>query len=415
MVFWILTGALALALVALLVVSLLRGTRETGPAESFDLQVYRDQLKEIDRDTARGVIAQDEAERLRVEISRRLLAADAKAQAATSAETQPRSTGLAIAALMAVCVLGGSFGLYTQLGAPNLPDLPLETRIANAAEARDNRPGQAEVEARLPVSVSPDAPVEYVELVTKLREAVVERPDDLQGHILLTRSEAALGNYAAAWKAQEKVIALRGDQAHAKDYTDLADMMILSANGYVSPEAQDALEMALSLDGQNGVARYYGGLMMAQTGRPDVAFRMWDSLLRDSPPDAPWVPPIRDQIEDMAYLAGQSRYQLPDLPTSPAPASPQAPGPSGDDVAAAAELTPEERMQMIQGMVSQLSERLAEEGGSAEEWARLINALGVLGETERAAAIWGEAQSVFAQNAESIALINAAAQRAGLK
>jgi cytochrome c-type biogenesis protein CcmH len=246
-------------------------------------------------------------------------------------------------------------------------------------------------------------------LVTKLRQAVEDRPDDLQGHVLLTRSEAALGNYAAAWKAQQRVIALRGDAASARDFTDLADMMVLSANGYVSPEAQGALEIALGKDPQNGVARYYGGLMMAQTGRPDVAFRMWDALLRESPADAPWVAPIRDQMEDMAYLAGQSRYQLPEL------AAADAPGPSQDDIEAAAALKPEERMEMIQGMVAQLSDRLATDGGSAEEWARLITALGVLGDDERATAIWTEAQSVFANDASAMALLDAAAAQAGLK
>ena len=52
--FWVLTGVLSLAVTALLAMALLRGRRQTGPAAAYDLQVYRDQLKEIDRDAARG-------------------------------------------------------------------------------------------------------------------------------------------------------------------------------------------------------------------------------------------------------------------------------------------------------------------------------------------------------------------------
>ena len=48
--FWIIAGAAALVVTTLLVLALMRGRRETGPAEAYDLKVYRDQLSEIDRD-----------------------------------------------------------------------------------------------------------------------------------------------------------------------------------------------------------------------------------------------------------------------------------------------------------------------------------------------------------------------------
>lgn len=72
-----------------------------------------------------------------------------------------------------------------------------------------------------------------------------------------------------------------------------------------------------------------------------------------------------------------------------------------------------DRQAMIEGMVEQLNDRLAREGGSAEEWARLIASLGVLGQTERARAIYGEAQGRFAGRAEDLAALKAAAEQAG--
>ncbi len=62
----------------------------------------------------------------------------------------------------------------------------------------------------------------------------------------------------------------------------------------------------------------------------------------------------------------------------------------------------------------QTAARLADEGGPAEDWARLINALGVLGETDRAVAIYAEAQTAFAADAADLALIDDAAERAGI-
>jgi len=125
--------------------------------------------------------------------------------------------------------------------------------------------------------------------------------------------------------------------------------------------------------------------------------------LTESLPDAPWVGPIRDQIEAVAAEAGV-RYQLPEL----------ARGPDAGDVAAAQDMSEEDRDAMIRGMVQQLSERLASQGGPASEWARLIGALGVLGETERASAIWAEAQGVFAAEPDGLALIRQAAEQAGV-
>ncbi|WP_108258339.1 hypothetical protein [Mangrovicoccus ximenensis] len=77
-------------------------------------------------------------------------------------------------------------------------------------------------------------------------------------------------------------------------------------------------------------------------------------------------------------------------------------------------MTDGDRQAMIRGMVEGLAGRLADQGGSPEEWARLIGALGVLGETERAQDIYGEARTVFAADPEGLAKVDAAAQQAGL-
>ena len=90
------------------------------------------------------------------------------------------------------------------------------------------------------------------------------------------------------------------------------------------------------------------------------------------------------------------------------------PGPDAAAVAAAGEMSDEERQQMIRGMVEQLENRLATQGGTPEEWARLIGALATLGETDRAKAAWAEAKTKFADRPEALATLDAAAGQAGL-
>ena len=404
--FWIATALLAIGMAGLLAVALLRGQRHTGPAEAFDLQVYRDQLTEVDRDLARGVISDEDAERLRTEISRRILAADAKTRATEDAGAQSRSLGLTVAAVIGGLLIGGSYWLYAQIGAPGYGDLGLAARMEMAELARQNRPSQKEAEGQIPATDATEIQPEYAALVQRLRSAVAERPGDLQGHVLLARSEAAMGNYVAAYTAQQQVLSIKGDAATGKDYADLADMMVLAAGGYVSPEAERVLEAALTREPDNGVSLYYMGLMMAQTGRPDVAFRLWDRLLRQSPADAAWLPPILSQIEEMAFRAGVADYQVPAIAGLP--------GPSAEDVEAAGEMSAEDRQDMIRGMVARLSDRLATEGGTPEEWARLISSLGVLGDEAQAIAIWNNAQEVFADNPDALEIVREGARAAGL-
>lgn len=404
--FWVAAGGMALAVAGILAMAIAgRRAAAEEPAAAYDLRVYRDQLREVDKDLARGVIGADEAQRLRAEVSRRILDADralATAQDSTAA-AGPGTRVLAVLVMLAVG--GGAFLMYRDLGAPGYPDLPLAARIAASDELRATRPSQAEVQANVPAlppaAVAPD----FLALMDQLRATLQTRPGDLQGHQLLARNEANLGNHAAAWAAQQRVIEIQGPTAPAQDYAVLAELMVIAAGGYVSPEAEAALRAALERDPRNGLARYYWGLMLLQVGRADQAFPVWRALLEGSEQTDPWVPYVRDRIGDVAYMAG--------VDYTPPPAT-AAPGPTEADIAAAGSMSPAERMEMIRSMVDNLGAKLAAEGGTAEEWARMIRSLGVLGETDRARAIWTEAQANFAGRDADLVVILMAAQMAGV-
>lgn len=409
--FWILAALAAVFIVIALGFALLAPARrvEADTAE-FDLRVYRDQLKELDKDLARGTLAPEEAERARVEISRRLLEADKAAKTAETVNPAPKAASAMMVVLMAAVLMGGGYWAYTMNGAPGYWDMPMEKRVEAAEAARKSRPSQAEAEAEVPLWDGPPEGTdpEYVDLVAQLRTAVSRRPNDEQGLTLLASHEAALGNFRAAANATSRLITLRGDNVPAQTYAQFGEFLVMSAGGYVSPEAEVAFAKALQIDPNDALSRYYSGLMLAQTGRPDLAFPLWRQLLERSPVDAPWVPVIRSQIEELAWRAGVN-YTLP-----PAPGV-GLPGPSGEDMEAAAEMSEEDRAAMIQSMVDRLSERLATEGGTPAEWARLISVLGVQGNLEKAAAIWAEAQATFAERPAELAMIREAAVSIGLE
>ena len=405
MTFWIIIAAIA-ALVALLLGRAVLSARAGAAAPAaYDLQIYRDQLKEVARDRDRSVIGAAEAERVTTEIKRRILTADAQLRKKGEGNGQPRGLTLALALAVGLALLGGSGALYWQLGTPGYTDLPIKARLDRSDEMRANRLTQAEAAARLPATPAPEASAEFLALMDQLRKTVAARPDDLRGLLLLARNEAALGNFAAAHDVQARIIALKDGAASAQDHAFHAELLISAAGGYVSQEAEAALRAALTRDPKQPFARYYMAQYLMQVDRPDAAFRTLRQLLEDSTPDAPWLDAVRGQIEEVARRAGVD-YQLPPLQ--------DAPGPSAADIDAAQDMSPEERQQMIRGMVAGLSDRLATEGGTPDEWARLIRALGVLGDTDQARAIWGEAQQVFDGRTEALETLRAAASEAGV-
>ncbi|WP_071673260.1 c-type cytochrome biogenesis protein CcmI [Nioella nitratireducens] len=407
--FWMLTALLALLIGAALVLGAWRRRDDGESTAAYDLQVYQDQLREIEKDLARGVLSEDEAERTRTEISRRVLEADRALQAGEDGgHATGRGQRLAVLGLTAL-VLGGSFALYDYLGAPGYPDLPIQTRISLVDQAREARPSQAAAESEVPVEITEDPDPQRAELVRQLRSTMEQHPDEPEGLRLLAREEARLGNYRAAHNAQARLVEILGDEAPAQAKLDLAEMMFMAAGGYVSPEAEALFREVLEEDPTNGAARYYVGLMYAQQGRPDLGYPIWRDLLADSAPGDPWLPPIRAQIELVAGMAGVevSLAQLPQ-PPMPGGAAGGLRGPSAADMDAAGQMSAEDRQAMIENMVAGLADRLATDGGSPAEWARLIGAYQVLGRIEDAQAVYDEALTVYADNEAALSAIRQA-------
>lgn len=412
MLFWILVVLLVSACLLAVVAPLWRRARpELGDVAeegggvvraSHDLQVFRDQLREVEADARRGLLSPEEAAATRTEVSRRLLAAaDAEAAAAEPQPAPARVTRLAVAGVLIGAGLM-AVGLYARLGAPDLPDSPRVERMAAAATAYAARPGQDAAEAEAKRGGAPLAPTDEELLVDRLAKVVAARPEDVEGHRLLARSLAGLGRFADARRAQAKVVTLKGPQATGEDFVTLAELMIRAVNGYVSPEAEVALAEGLRRDPGNGLGRYLSGVALLQAGRPDLAYPIWDRLLAEGPADAPWMAPIRETIDGVANLAG-----LP--PRTPARGPEVQAGPDASDVAGAAAMDPAGRAAMIGGMVDRLAARLAAEGGPPQDWARLVHALRVLGRDTDASDVAGEASRAFAADAAARAMIEAAA------
>lgn len=355
----ILVGMTAVVLLALLL-PLLHGWRAPAERRQFDRAVYRAQLDELERDVTRGVIGGAEVQASRLEIERRMLAADAASANGARTSRLGRSPALAIAA--GLTITGGAGLLYLLLGAPGVPDVPF-------AERHEIVPPQQ------------PAHVDMADAAAQLAARLKADPKNADNWLLYARTEATLGHWDLSANAYSQAIAL--GQTDATVFAGYGEMLVLAADGIVGPPARAAFTTSLQHDTKNDVARYYLALADAQAGESRRAIATWRALAGDIPEDSPMRDAIGRRVADAATAAG---IPVPALPKGqPAvPAGTGAGGPSQDEMAAAENMPPAQRDQMIRGMVTQLADRVAKTPTDLDGWLRLGRAYAVLGDADKA-------------------------------
>jgi cytochrome c-type biogenesis protein CcmH len=376
----VLAGMTAVVLLALLL-PLLHGWRAPAERRQFDRAVYRAQLDELARDVARGVIGDAEAAAARLEIERRLLAADpgtgtapgtatSRAPGTTTSRapgtTTSRAPGTttsrlgssrALAIAAALIVAGGAGLLYLHLGAPGVPDMPF-------AERHETTPARQAEQA------------EIADAAATLAAKLKADPKDARNWLLYARAEAMLGNWQTSANAYSRVIALGNSDPEVLG--GYGEMLVLAADGIVGPPARTTFVSVLQRDSKNPVARYYLALADAQAGEPRRAITAWQALAADLPGGSPMRDAIGRQVARAASTAG---IAVPPLPEGqPAAAT----APTRDQTEAVTNMSPAQREQMIRGMVAQLAARMASAPDDPDGWLRLGRAYTVLRETDKA-------------------------------
>lgn len=351
-----------------------------------DAEVYRDQLDEIARDSAAGLIGPSEAEAARVEVSRRLIAAkDAEQIAApvNPAHSLWRRRALAIVALVFVPLMAGT--VYLLHGSPQLPAEPLAARLEQAHKTGSVAAMVARVETHLD-----------------------RNPNDVRGWEVLAPIYISLGRYDDAVRARRNALRYGGETAGRQ--ADLGEAMVAAENGIVTVDAKKAFERALTLDPGDAKSQFYIGLAAKQDGDSAKAAKLWQAMLDKAPAGATWVPAVQQAL---AKLKGGS----PTAQANPQPGAPPIAGnatPSEQEMAAASQMTPAQRGEMIRGMVARLADRLKTDGTDVDGWVRLVRAYVVLGERDKATAAIADARRALGSDPDKVRRIDDLAKGLGL-
>jgi cytochrome c-type biogenesis protein CcmH len=343
------------------------GRRTRPQNDGSETAVYTDQLNEIGRDAAAGLIGSSEAQAARVEISRRLLAAaDHRRDPPLASNVRLRRT-VALIALIGLPIV--AIALYLPLGSPRLGDFPLaeRTRVPDATQPLDN-------------------------LVAQVEAHLEQNPTDGRGWNVLAPVLAKLGRYDDAVRAYRNSISYNGESAARR--ADLGEALMGAAGGVVTSEAKAEFERAVALNADEAKASYFLGLAAEQDGRNADAASIWREMLAKAPPEAPWRPLV------MAALARVGGSTAPVL--------------SDDTVAAAKDMNETDRNAMIHGMVERLATRLKDNGDDVEGWLRLVRAYMVMGDRDKAKSAFTDARQAVANDAERLKQLNEGLKNLGL-
>ncbi|MCF8467383.1 MAG: c-type cytochrome biogenesis protein CcmI [Sneathiella sp.] len=309
--------------------------RSGGPAISRSergLDVYRRQLGELDEEIARGALETREADSIQLEIKRRILRLGH--QEKISSPVSGTRNWIVILAIIVIIPVA-SLGLYVDLGSPDEPSRPLPSRdIA------------AETAALQSENLAP--------LIKRLIDALREKPDNLDGWILLARTLTRMERYQEGAETYLKATVLAPEATDL--YMGAGENYYFAADGTVTPDAEKAFEKALALSPKDPGARYYLALRDAQKGDEPGALKQWIALYEGSPADAPYMPVLTRRIKETAAKTGSDLGDLFEKKMAAIPRS----GPNGEDIAAAANMSADDRQAMIGSMVQRLSDRMAE-------------------------------------------------------
>ncbi|WP_299870598.1 c-type cytochrome biogenesis protein CcmI [uncultured Hoeflea sp.] len=387
MLFW----GIAAVLTAIVTLALLRPvarvrSAEAATPERHDIEVYRDQLAELDRDLAGGLIEPAQAEVARAEISRRLLAAARKSETAEAAKKDAAGGRLRRAAMIAVAVFMPLTAIvaYLELGRPDLPQLPLSARLQAEPENTD-----------------------IAMLIARAERHLAENPEDGRGWSVLGPIYLRTGRFEDAAGAFRKSIALLGPSPER--LANLGEALYSAAGGIVTEEAGLAFQTARELDPQDPRPQFFLAVALAQSGNRDEARAAFNTMIDNAPEGAPWLSAVRSQI---AALGAAGLGTAPLAGATPLDGAGAAPprDPSAADIAAAREMSPEDRQAMIQSMIDGLESRLADNPDNIEGWVRLVRSHAVTGDRIKAQAALDRAFAAFpAGGAKNQALIGLAA------
>jgi cytochrome c-type biogenesis protein CcmH len=287
-VFWLICAVMVAIALAFVIPALLQSAGK-GPDNSdteANVDVYRDQISELDADLRNGIVAREQYQHDREEIERRLLEDVSTVQ--TTIKEKRAGSGRRLAYAIALGIPLVAIGLYLRVGNPAAISASPATNVQApfAANSADGPMTQQRMEAN----------------VAALAQRLEQNPNDSQGWSMLGRSYLTFEKYAEASNAYEKATALKPDDADL--WADYAFALAMTNGRRLQGQPQELISKALKLDPDNPKALELAGSAAFEAKNYKEAVNYWQRLLEKSPPNSELSQTLVERINQAKSLSG---------------------------------------------------------------------------------------------------------------
>ncbi len=282
-------AAFAMVCLALgvLLLPLLRKPRKAWPAleSTADgvIVIYRDRMKDLERDFASGALSEDRRRESEQELERSILDELSPTAVPTAGRAWRRSpkTALGVLALLPLAAAA----LYWKLGNPGAIIAPADPAAAHVA-------GHA------------TTPASIAAMVDALARKLERNPDNPEGWAMLARSLVVLQRNAEALPAFEKAVALV--PADAELLADYADAAAVAQQGRLAGKPMQLVRRALRADAANPKALALAGTDAFDRRNYQLAGQLWEKALAAAPGDSEFADSLRANLDEVRGLAGKA-------------------------------------------------------------------------------------------------------------
>ena len=369
-------------------IPLIRRYESSAQTAARGLEIYKDQIKEVETDLAVGTINSVDAEQATTEIQRRLVVASRNVE--TVRPLPPAWRGLALASTAGLVILG-SVNLYSYLGSPDLPTAPVKQMAAIPDAAAQQTAAATPQATQIPAAATGTAangPGQVTDMIQKLALRLQANPNDAEGWRMLGWSYFNIQNYTQSTAAYAKAVSLDPNNIEYK--SAYAEALVQSTEGMVTPEAQKLIAEVLAKDPKDLRGRFYDALAREQAGDQTGALDRWMALLAEAPADAGWREDVRAHVEKLGKDTGR------DVSAAMATAGAVPPA------AATQPLGATEKNAMVDGMIAKLAQKLVDNPKDRDGWAMMIRSLTVKGDKAGAEKALQDALVIFKDDPATI-------------
>ena len=249
----------------------LRAPNAKTNRKEMNLDIFRDQVADLEREKAEGNLSDANFEQAKAEVQRRLLEeVEPESAAETTSHGPSRKIAVFLLLLMPIFAVTG----YALLGNPRALD-PTQT------------------------SAPPKMTQEQINgMVAKLAEKMAANPDDLKGWLMLARSYKTMGRFEEAANAYGKAEKLVNEDPDL--LASYAETIAMASNGKgLKGKPMQLVERALKLDPKHPHSLFLAGAAAMEAGENKKGIAYWEALLPQVEPGSEIDQMLRSGIDKM--------------------------------------------------------------------------------------------------------------------